>query len=401
MTTPHFQYQMPEEALAAIEAQLTIAPTERVTLEMASGRILAAEVAADRPSPACDVSAMDGYGARMADFAQGLLDVDGETCPGQAPEPLAEVQARRIFTGAPVPAEVEAIVRREDTMETTGAIELRVPITAIRPGQHIRRQGENGPSGEVMLEPGRLLDGAAVASLATVGTTEVAVYCRRKVAILVTGDELLPAEATPSPWQLRDSNGPSLRALLAPYPWIHVISVERVIDEKSALEAAIARAFDAADAVLLSGGVSMGDYDYVPAVLEDCGARNIFHKLPIRPGKPLLAAIGPKKQLVFGLPGNPVSALVCARRFALPALLHQAGGVAPKPQTVRILHPDDATLPLHWFRLVQETGAGEVSLVAHRGSGDVVGLGRSSGFIEQPRDEKLGAEALYYAWSHL
>lgn len=401
MTPIPFKYETPDAALEAIKAHIQPVAHETVSLDHAAGRVLASPVHADRPSPACDVSAMDGYGARLADFARESLPVDGETCPGHAPQALPEGWARRIFTGAPVPAEVEAIVRREDCIESSGAIALRITPEAIEAGRHIRRCGENAPEDAVLLKPTCLIDGAAVAALATAGVVQVPVYRGLKVALLVTGDELQPPEATPAPWQLRDSNGPALQALLAPYAWIETVTAERVRDDESVLVDAISRSLDAADVLLLSGGVSMGDYDHVPSALAQCGAHTIFHKLPIRPGKPLLAAMGPKHQLIFGLPGNPVSALVCARRFAVPAMLHQAGGAPSLSPKVCVTPPDQVTLSLHWFRLVQETGAGAVSLLSHRGSGDVAGLGRSSGFIEQPRDETLGAEAIYYSWSHL
>ena len=218
----------------------------------------------------------------------------------------------------------------------------------------------------------------------------------------LTGDEVLrhddPHES-PNEFQLRDSNAPGLAALLGSRAWLDVLEPEHVGDDKQATIDAIGSMLGRCDALMLMGGVSMGDRDFVPGALEANGVETVFHKLPQRPGKPVLGGIAPGGRPVFGLPGNPVSVLATARALALPALAARAGiERLPDPPMVRVVNADDKTLGIWWRRLVRVVGVGEVELVETRGSGDVPSSARSDGFVELPPGSSGEGAWAYYEW---
>jgi molybdopterin molybdotransferase len=227
------------------------------------------------------------------------------------------------------------------------------------------------------------------------------VYRPVRVGILTTGDEVLPPEATPSPWQLRDSNGPALESLVSSLRWATLVSRSSALDDPEQLQKAFESLAAEADAVILTGGVSMGDYDYIPDVLRAAGVEIIFHRLAQRPGKPMLGAVARDGQAVLALPGNPVSVMVTARRLGLVALRQVAGFAEPDPPpaTAVIDEPDDQVVDLWWHRLVAITAAGEASLVPSRGSGDLVSAARSDGFVEIPPKEPGPGPWPYYPWT--
>jgi molybdopterin molybdotransferase len=399
VTPPPFAFDSPAAARAALLEETEPVAVESCPLAEASGRILAQPLLADRPSPACDVSAMDGYAVRLVDLATRALEVSGHARIGSQPPEMPAGSALHIVTGAPVPAGAEAVVRREDVIESPGRIELRGESDAVRPGANIRRQGENLDTGAKVLAPGAAITPPVAAALSMFGEARPAVYRRVRVAILITGDEVLGADASPTPWQLRDANGPALAAMLGTPSWCDC-DVAHVPDDEAALASRVAEALESADALVLTGGVSMGDRDYVPAVLAACGCRTLFHKLPQRPGKPLLGAVASGGKPVLGLPGNPVSVLVTARRYALPALQRRAGlRDQPHPRLVTLDQTDDRTLGMWWYRLVRTNHPGVVSLASSRGSGDLPSAAGSDGFIEIPPDTRADRLLPFYSWS--
>ncbi len=391
-----------DEPIIQLAARLRRVDAETVPLTAAFGRILAQNIVADRDSPAADVSAMDGYGLRFSDLqSAAALPIVGRSVPGHEPPPAPIAgSAIQIFTGAVVPTGTEVVVRREDTTEAPHEILLSDAARRAKLGENIRRQGENITAGATVIAAGRHLDAPQIAAAANFGASAVVVRKPVRITILTTGDELKPIDAPVTPWQLRDSNGPTLAALLSVRPYLHVHAQERVADEPSTLVKALREAFTQSDAVILTGGVSAGDFDFVPAALQQAGGTIAFHKLPIRPGRPIMAGTGPEGQLVLGLPGNPVSAAVCALRFGLPLLRSMAG--AP----LLISHPrvlldqaDEKTLHLHWFRLVTLTTDNRLQYTPTRGSGDLVSLSQSSGFVHLPPGLSGAGPWSYWSWN--
>ncbi len=393
-----FQFDSPADALAALLGQVSPVGIEVVPWSDSIGRVLAEPLIADRDSPPCDVSSMDGYAVRLNDLALASLPVAGEIAIGTPPTDLPEASAMRVVTGAAVPRGAEAIIAREDVQETPGRILLRPTQTA--PGKYIRRRGENLLTGQPALHRGSVIHAPAVAAMASFGAARVSVHRKVRVGVIVTGDELLPIETTPQAWQIRDANGPALHTLLVACPCVAIQERTHVPDIADRLQAELARILNDCDLVLLTGGVSMGDRDYVPWAVQAAGAHIVFHKLPIRPGKPVLGALGTRGQVILGLPGNPVSILTTACRLAGPVVRCLSGAKRGTDHraVVTLQNPDGRDLPLWWWRLVRLTDTGTAELLGNRGSGDIVAAACSDGFVEIPPGQSSAGPWPFYRW---
>lgn len=470
-----FAFRSPAEAVDAMIACVASTPaaerkTDRVALAQVLGRVLAESVTLDRDSPAFDHSAMDGYALRLADFARiaaaplegasspttactsegtTRIPVVGESRIGSEPPAMPSrgaPNAIRIVTGAGVPSGADCIVKREDVTEHAGvddavgrgagdgvdigvaAISIASGVLAgLRAGDNIRRRGENARAGEIVLHAGSIVSAAGVGVLAGVGATTVDVTARVRVAIITTGDELVPPDQVPATFQIRNSNAPALQAILGALGWLEVTRVVHVRDDGPILDEQLRAATTDADAILLTGGVSMGHRDPVRAAVERLGARIIFHGLPQRPGKPMLGAIvqnppgsgspaspqidrgvGPAARgpiPIFGLPGNPISAMVTSTRIVVPVLAAMAGSKRLTPSVsarlVTINNPDGKSLDLWWHRLAVLESDGSARLLPALGSGDIVAGGRSDGFVEIPPGARLDSKTpvTFFAWA--
>ncbi len=390
------------EAVDAMIARLSCVDVECVKLSESFGRVLAAGIFADRDSPSCDVSAMDGYAFALADIVKGgRIRVGGEICIGEDPGRFTQGRAMKIFTGGPVPSGVDVVVKREDTLEGEGWVELKIDLPEIKGGMHIRRRGENGKAGEAVLEKGTLVTGAVAACLANFGHSDVLVYKRLRVGILTTGDELKKVDEPVADWEIRDSNTYSLMGLLSGLRWITFVGSEHAMDDLGETKVKIKAMLEGCDVLFVTGGVSMGDHDYVPQAVEGMGGEIIFHKLGIRPGKPLLGCVAEGgRKMIMGLPGNPVSALVTARRFGFMGMQKMAGfsDVNVCDGAVEVETCDKKTIGLTWFRQVKIVRKGNVELVENKGSGDVVGNGMSDGFIQVSAGEVACGRKMFYRW---
>ncbi|WOB42219.1 molybdopterin molybdotransferase MoeA [Thermoleptolyngbya oregonensis NK1-22] len=306
---------------------------EWVPLSAAAGRILAQPVSSQLDFPHWDNSAMDGYAVRQADVATSCPDaptaltVVEEIPAGYQPQQTIQPgQAARILTGAMMPPGADAVVMQEETRREGDRVYI---LSAPTPQQFVRRRGEFYRAGDRLLPAGVRLGAAEIAVLAAAQCVTIPVYRRLRVAILSTGDELVSPDQPLRPGQIVDSNQYALAALVAE-AGAEPLMLGIVPDQPDALQTAIAQAVSTADVVLSSGGVSVGDYDYVDRLLEALGATIHIRAIAIKPGKPLTFATFKASQshpptAYFGLPGNPVSALVTFWRFVLPALRKQAG----------------------------------------------------------------------------
>ena len=295
-------------------------------------RVLAVDARADRDSPPFDKSLRDGYAVRSSDCTgNSELVVVEEIAAGAVPKKsVGSGECSRIFTGAPMPEGANAVVMQEDT-EALGD-RVRIEDASVKPGQWVFHRGTEMRAGDVVLSAGMRLHSAAIGLLASIGGADVPVFARPRVSIIATGDELVPVDAEPDPGQIRNSNGPMLAAQAC---CVGAVVQDRGIarDTERDLKATLSEALEASDVVVLAGGVSAGKFDLVPGVLEQLGVTPRFHKVRMKPGKPLL--FGTRNgTLVFGLSGNPVSAFVCFELFVRPALRVLAGDMDPGPRGI-------------------------------------------------------------------
>ncbi|MEA2353125.1 MAG: molybdopterin molybdotransferase [Thermoleophilaceae bacterium] len=308
------------EARERVLAATVALPAEEIALADALGRVLAEDVAAPHDLPPFDASAMDGYAVIAGPAAE--LAVVGESRAGRPAErPLAPGEAIGISTGAVVPAGADAVVPVERTTTSDG----RVSVPDTVPGANIRRAGEDVESGAAVLAAGTDLGPAELAVLSSLGRDRAHCGARPRVAVLVTGDELVPPGPPLGPGQIRDSNATALAAQ-STRAGARVELVEHVPDERGATIAALERALATADVVCISGGVSVGEHDHVKQALAAVGAREDFWGIALKPGKPTWFGTHGGGKLVFGLPGNPVSAMVVFHLIARPALRALQGG---------------------------------------------------------------------------
>lgn len=326
------------EAQQVIFQSIVVLGNETVKLELSLGRVLAEDIRANRDLPPYDVSAMDGFALRSADLVNApvTLEIIEDIKAGDiSNKTLQSGQCARIMTGAPVPAGADAVIRVEDTQEIATT---RVQINkAVKPGNDVRPQGENMKDGQVVLTAGTEITPGVIGVLATVKAAQMKVYRRPCVAILSTGNEL---EGMDEPVDLNKIPNSNSYALMAQ---MQALGIEPVLlgisrDDPLELEQYLRRGLEY-DVLLVSGGTSVGVHDYVRPTIEKLGVQMKFWRVAMKPGHPL--AFGTtSKTMVFGLPGNPVSSMVCVEEFVVPALRSMMGNARLYRRTVtaRLAH---------------------------------------------------------------
>lgn len=387
------------EALAIVLQHSEALPAEACALGTDTlGRVLAEDIACDRDSPPHDKAMMDGYALRMADLAGGraTLRVIEEITAGRTPQrALAQGHAARIMTGAPVPAGADAVVMVERTREESPDTVV-VDDPALQPGKNIMARGQEMRTGETVLARGALLRPQELGLLATIGRTHARLIPSPRVAVLCTGDELVDAHVAPGPGKISNSNGPMLSAQVCRAgARLHYLGIARDVQE--VLAAAVAEGLKS-DVLVLSGGVSAGKLDLVPGVLEAAGVVAHFHKVAMKPGKPVFFGTRPRSGappiLVFGLPGNPVSSLVCFELFVRPALRVLSGHAHPEPRVVRATLAEDlphkSDRPTYHPACLSE-GPEERTVRARPwfGSPDLRSITQANAFLVLPAGEQL------------
>jgi len=397
------------EVIRLVEQTAVALPPRRVRLAAAAGRELAAAVVADVDSPPWHRAMMDGFAVCGTDFATpsapggGIVEViELEVVADLAAGDAAGVAVRpgacvRIMTGAAVPPGADAVVPIERAVDDTAGVRaggrVRLAEPRFRPGQHIGWQGSSFRAGDTVLTGGTRLGPAQLGLAAEAGASHVQTLAPPRVAIIATGSELVPAEAVPACGQTRNSNGPMLSAAVEEAA-AEPIPLGIAADRPEPLRAAIAQGL-AADILLLSGGVSAGDYDLVPGSLAAAGVQRIFHKVRLKPGKPIWFGVFRRLQasptLVFGLPGNPVSTLVCFELFVRPAVAIAAGLPRDRwhrPRLTAVLEAaakGNADRPV--YRPCTIAGSDQAltaAPLAWGGSADLLGLSRANGLLLLP-----------------
>jgi molybdopterin molybdotransferase len=374
---PAFSFQEARSTvLREVSQGRTLPPVEWVPLAETAGRVLAEPVYADRDLPALDRSMRDGYAVRSADLP-GRASVVGQVRAGEIFTGAVEwCEAVEIMTGAPVPKGTDAVIMLEHVIRKDDVIEVE---RVVKAGENINPRGIEAKAGALILEAGKRIGFGEIALLATVGCASVGVYRRLQVAILATGDELVPVDERPLDYQVRNSNLHSLAAQVAQAGACAVLlPVAR--DHAPETRALVERGLDA-DLLLISGGVSAGKYDVVEDALRDLDAEFYFDRVAIQPGAPLVFGKA-RGKFFFGLPGNPVSTMVTFELFARAAV-DLIGGckASPRPLTFARLTQDFKHRPGLTRFLPAKIDCGEVTPVAWKGSSDIVSFCRANGFL--------------------
>jgi molybdopterin molybdotransferase len=381
-------------ASAAVAARRArAAAPEEVLLAAAAGRLLSAPLAARLDAPPFDASAKDGWAIAAGGRFPAEFRIAGRLPAGTvAQAPVAPGEAWKVMTGAPLPDGTAAVVPVEDARETAGRVRIDV---APLPGAHIRRRGEVFPAGRTVLESGMLLTPARLAVAASAGAASVGVVARPRTGLLVTGEEIAPAGEPPGPGRIPNSNGPLLLASLERAGAVVTdLGVSRDDEGQLGERLRTAQGLDL-DLLLTTGGVSAGDFDLVAGVLNRLGAEIVFHKVAIRPAKPVLfALLG--GTAVFGLPGNPVSAAVAFDLFVRAWLRTHAGLTPPLPEPsgAVLLGPirnGGGRLAFLPGRLHQAGGAAGVEPISTRGSHDILAHASADALIVVPGKTSLRA----------
>jgi molybdopterin molybdotransferase len=390
----------PAEAETLVLENMAAFASEDCPLAGAHGRVLRAAVRADRDLPPFDRVTMDGYAVRADAIASGVrtFRVEGIQAAGMIPQtlgPRADA-AIEVMTGAVLPAGADCVVPYEDTVRDGAA--MTVGAGNFPAGHALHRRGSDRAAGAEMIAAGMRLTGREIAVIAACGGASVTVATLPKIAVVATGDELVDVSMPVAPHQIRRSNDYALRAALiaAGYPRVERFHLR---DLRHEIEHRLWHILAEFDVVLLSGGVSKGKFDYLPAVLEQLGVKKVFHGVAQRPGKPLWFGVSARRTPVFALPGNPVSSYTCLHRYVLPALARASGAAAPALRTVALATPVTFRPPVAFFLPVALANGPQGRLLATpdpvNTSGDFAGLVGTDGFVE------LAAEQTEFPVGHL
>jgi molybdopterin molybdotransferase len=384
-----------EEALHIVLDNTRTLTAERVAFTDALGRVLREDVPSDVDMPPFARSAVDGFALVAEDLATlpKRLEVVTTIPAGAYPDiTLERGQAAQIMTGAPVPAGADAVQMVEKTRTVDAPTRTVEILEAVSAGTNIARRGSEVRRGDTVLRAGTRIDPAAIAVAASVGKVELSVGKRPRVAVLATGDELVPPSTVPAPGQIRNSNGFSLAAQCRSVG-IEPSGLGVAQDTEASLRERIEKGLSSEhDVLLLSGGVSMGVFDLVESVLTKLGARVLVESVALKPGKPLVFALSEDGKLIFGLPGNPVSTMVTFELFVRTAIARMEGVSKPTRDLVaaRLLSPLGSRGPrrayLPGWLSTNDRGELEALPISTRGSGDIVAFAKANALLIVPED---------------
>ncbi len=381
-----------QEATEIIRQHRLDFPVEEVPLTEAIGRVLREDLFADRPFPPYDRVTMDGIAIQYASFANGQRDFPIEKVIAAGdPEGVLENPDNcvEIMTGAVLPKGADIVIRYEDLEIKAGV--AKIMTEAIKSSQNVHWKGSDRKQGSKIVEAGQLISPAEVGVAATIGKAKLKVTRLPKTAIISTGDELVDVSETPLPHQIRRSNVYRLQASLKQYKI--EVDAYHLIDDQASIEKAIEQMLDTYDILLLSGGVSKGKFDFVPAAMEALGVKKLFHRIKQRPGKPFWFGSAPTGALVFALPGNPVSSFMCTQRYFVPWLRHSLGldtlnlPIACLEQSVTF--KPDLTYLCQVSTRFDTDGRLLAKPAEGHGSGDLANLVEADAFMELPRGKDV------------
>ncbi len=374
-----------EEATRIITQNLFVPRPQSVLITDAVGKVLAEPVVADRDFPPFDRVAMDGIAILYSSWSDGLREfVVEDIQPAGEPQKKLHDEAAclEVMTGAVLPNGTDTVIRYEDLEISEG--KARIKSDVVKKGQNIHSQGADAKMADVLIEPQIVLSPAEVAVLASVGMGNVDVYALPSTAIVASGDELVEIDTTPESHQIRRSNTYAIHAAMKMMQWPG--TQYHLPDRKDFLLASLETILANHDVIILSGGVSKGQFDHIPDVLREIGVTKLFHQVSQRPGKPFWFGVSPKGKTVFALPGNPVSTFMCFYRYIKPWLLRSLGIVSG--EVMATLATDFVFEPnLTCFlqvRVLNEKGTLMAYPQQGGGSGDFANLNNVDGFLELP-----------------
>ncbi|GAB2531646.1 molybdopterin molybdotransferase MoeA [Spirosoma aerophilum] len=379
------------DAFAITQQHFLTLPTETVHLTEALGRVLRAPVFADRDFPPFNRVAMDGIAIRQADFAAGqrTFRIAGVQRAGQPQQSLTEENScLEVMTGAMLPMGADTVIRYEDIDSSDG--QATITIEDVPQGLNVHPQAIDRRAGDELLSVGMRIGPSELAVASSVGQITLTVTAMPRIALVSTGDELVDIADTPLPYQIRRSNTYMLRAALATLGIS--ATLHHIVDDETVLTDRLATLLADNDMLILSGGVSAGKADFVPAVLAQLGVKKLFHKIEQRPGKPLWFGTAPGKT-VFALPGNPVSTVLCAYRYVLPYVKTSLGLPAAPVRYAQLAETVRFEPSITYFLPVHLTSAPDGKTMAQplpgSGSADFANLLATNAFMELPPDRSV------------
>lgn len=377
-----------QEAFKLIESSLSelkFNTPDKVPLEEAVCRVLSQDVLADRDQPSFDRVAMDGFALSGSSLSLDSWEIEELQRAGAPQEELKNRQnCYEVMTGAPLPKNCTTVIPYENTKIEKKRVSLN--IESFEDKKNIHFKGSDYSKDQTLIKKGKTITSADIAVLASAGLTHVLVQKKLSVAFVSTGDELVAISDTPAPHQIRQSNSHAMRAeLMAYFPFMNA-EIIHLKDEEKEMTTNLERISQSYDLVILSGGVSMGKFDFVPKVLKEVGIQEIFHKISQRPGRPLWFGEKKGEAVFIGMPGNPVSCLMSLRKYVIEAL-------KPKKTTLSGTLNEDVTFKkeLTYFLPVKVSFDEALSCqrVTLNGSGDYYSLSKSDGFLELPKEKSL------------
>ncbi|MEJ5106014.1 molybdopterin molybdotransferase MoeA [Chryseobacterium sp. MYb328] len=376
---------------------------EYIAYNQALGRVLAEDLTADRDLPPFNRPTVDGIAIRYTAYEKGIrsFPIIAIQSAGESSVPIdSETECIEIMTGAALDNSVDTVIRYEDISTHNGVASLSIEI---KKGQNIHLKGRDKKEGEILVKAHQMITPAIIGIASSIGKTTIAVKKLPKIIIISTGDEMISPESIPSPYQLRRSNGITIQSVLKKY---HIkADTLHLNDDYEEIKKELSRCINKYDVLLMSGGVSMGKFDYLPQACEELGIKKLFHKIKQRPGKPFWFGKSNTQKLVFAFPGNPVSVFMCLHRYFIP-WLEKSLEISGCFSGFAVLQNDiEVPFSLQYFVQVKlgtnQLGQVTAEAVNTNGSGDFSHLADTNAFMELPLEQNSFKKGeVYRVWKY-
>lgn len=376
---------------------------ESIPYDLALGKVLAEAITADRDLPPFDRPTVDGIAIAYSSYEQGIRSfvIKAVQPAGEPPVSIiADNECIEIMTGASLDKSADTVIRYEDISIDNGIATIQIDI---KKSQNIHLKGKDKKAGEILVKANQVITPAIIGIAASVGKTTLSVKKLPKILIISTGDEMINPESVPEAFQLRRSNGISIKSVLEKYTV--QADMLHLNDDYEEIKKELSRYIEEYDILLMSGGVSMGKFDYLPQVCEELGVEKLFHKIKQRPGKPFWFGKSRNQKLVFAFPGNPVSVFMCLHRYFIPWLRKSLEIQDPAFQYAVLQNDIDFLPSLQYFAQVKlyvnSKGMLTAEIVDTNGSGDFSHLADTEAFIELPLEQNSFRKGeVYKIWKY-